>query len=381
MITRLVETFIDLHGYEPIVVSAPGRINFIGEHTDYNNGFVLPAAIDKAMIVAIGGRDDGIINLYSLDFNERKGFSVAEICPQEGWETYILGVVRQLVENGFAICGFNLVFKGNVPVGAGLSSSAALCCSTIYAINELFELGLSKIDMAWLAQKAEHTFAGVKCGIMDQFASLFGRESCAILLDCKTLEYKYIPVSLDGYKIVLMDTMVKHSLKSSEFNNRRFECEQGVNIIRYHYPHVNSLSDVKLEMLEVLENGSKIYQRCRYVVEEIKRVNDACDLLVNNNIHSFGQLMYATHNGLSNLYEVSTTELDFVVQQCLKYKDFIGARMMGGGFGGCVIAIIKEESDHLTRKIGEAYKEKFGIDMESYFIRIEDGVKRIGYKL
>jgi len=378
--TRLVETFIDLHGYEPIVVSAPGRINFIGEHTDYNNGFVLPAAIDKAMIVAIGGRDDGIINLYSLDFDERKEFSVTEICPQEGWETYILGVVSQLVENGFAINGFNLVLKGNVPVGAGLSSSAALCCSTIYAINELLELGLSKIDMAWLAQKAEHTFAGVKCGIMDQFASLFGRESCAILLDCKTLEYKYIPVSLDGYKIVLMDTKVKHSLKSSEFNNRRFECEQGVNIIKNHYPHVNSLSDVKLEMLEVLENGSKIYQRCRYVVEEIKRVNDACDLLVNNNIHSFGQLMYATHNGLSNLNEVSTTELDFVVQQCLKYKDFIGARMMGGGFGGCVIAIIKEESDHLTRKIGEAYKEKFGIDMETYFIRIEDGVKRIGYK-
>jgi galactokinase len=292
-----------------------------------------------------------------------------------------LGVVSQLVENGFAISGFNLVLKGNVPVGAGLSSSAALCCSTIYAINELLELGLSKIDMAWLAQKAEHTFASVKCGIMDQFASLFGRESCAILLDCKTLEYKYIPVSLDGYKIVLMDTKVKHSLKSSEFNNRRFECEQGVNIIKNHYPHVNSLSDVKLEMLEVLENGSKIYQRCWYVVEEIKRVNDACDLLVNNNIHSFGQLMYATHNGLSNLYEVSTTELDFVVQQCLKYKDFIGARMMGGGFGGCVIAIIKEESDHLTRKIGEAYKEKFGIDMETYFIRIEDGVKRIGYKL
>ncbi|HEX5150720.1 MAG TPA: galactokinase [Parafilimonas sp.] len=361
----------------PLIVRSPGRINIIGEHTDYNEGFVLPAAIDKAIYVAISRRDDNEIHLFAGDYNESHVVNTDAVATSEKhWPNYILGVVDQLQKRGFTIGGFNLVIDGDVPLGAGLSSSAAVECATAFALNKLFGLGLTKLEMVQTAQKAEHTFAGVMCGIMDQFASMFGKKDHVIQLDCRSIEYEYEPFELKEYKILLLNTNVKHSLSSSAYNERRQQCEQGVAWIKEHHKDVLSLRDVTMQMLNdhVLPKDELIYKRCKYVVEEIERLLQGCKDLQAGDVKALGKKMFRTHEGLSKEYEVSCKELDFLVDAVKDNPGVIGARMMGGGFGGCTINIIKEDAiDELVNKLKPLYKQAFNKDLDHYIASIEDG--------
>lgn len=363
-----------------LVVRSPGRVNIIGEHVDYNEGFVLPAAIDKAIYVAVSKCADEKINLYSVSFKEKYEVAAADIQPTKTWATYILGVADQLIKRGYKIGGFNLVVDGDVPVGAGLSSSAAVECATVFALNNLFELGIDKMEMVLIAQKAEHTFSGVMCGIMDMFASIFGKKDHVIKLDCKTLVYEYKPFVLDGYKIVLLNTNVEHSLSSSAYNERRRQCEQGVAWVKELHPTVNSLRDVSMEMLDkyVATKDAVVYNRCKYVVEEIQRLLNGCKDLEDGNIAALGKKMFATHEGLSKLYEVSCKEADWLVDAAKNNANVLGARMMGGGFGGCTINIVKDEAiDQLVEKLSQGYKEKMGLELSAYISNIENGTEVI----
>ena len=365
----------------PLIIRSPGRINIIGEHTDYNEGFVLPAAIDKAIYVAIAKRDDDEIHLYAGDYNESHVVNTDAVAISEKhWPNYILGVVDQLQKKGFNIGGFSLAIDGDVPLGAGLSSSAAVECATAFALNELFGLGLTKLEMVKRAQKAEHTFAGVMCGIMDQFASMFGKKDNVIQLDCRSIEYEYEPFELKDYKILLLNTNVKHSLSSSAYNERRQQCEQGVAWVREYHKDVLSLRDVTIQMLNdhVLPKDELIYKRCKYVVEEIERLLQGCKDLQEGDIKALGKKMFRTHEGLSKEYEVSCEELDFLVDAVKDNSDVIGARMMGGGFGGCTINIIKEDAiDELVNKLKPLYKQAFDKDLDHYIASIEDGTSLV----
>jgi len=255
IINKTKASFIEKFQEQPVIFRSPGRVNILGEHTDYNEGFVLPAAIDKNIYIAISKRKDNSINLYATDFDENFKGDITNVKKSNTqWANYILGVVDQLQKKGHVLTGFNAVVDGDVPIGAGLSSSAALECVTIFALNELFELGLNRLSLVPLAQKAEHVFAGVHCGIMDQFASMFGKQDHVIKLDCRSLEYEYVPFKLDGYKILLLNTNVKHNLAASEYNTRRLQCEKGVSIIRQHHPDIKSLRDVTLDMLKQFVN-------------------------------------------------------------------------------------------------------------------------------
>jgi galactokinase len=374
---KVLQDFKKNFNEEPVIVRSPGRVNIIGEHTDYNNGFVLPAAIDKAIYVAVSARNDDKIKLYSGEFDETFETSLAGLKPTDkGWPNYILGVANQLKERGYAIEGFNLAIDGDVPIGSGLSSSAAVECATAFALNEVFKFGIDKKDLAFIGQKAEHTFAGVMCGIMDQFASVFGKKNHVIKLDCQSLDYEYVPLNLEGYKILLLNTNVKHSLGSSEYNTRRAQCEQGVAWVKEHNPEVNSLRDVSMDMLHkyVELKDALIYQRCKYVVEEKERLLTGCEDLKSGDLKSLGRKMFQTHDGLSKEYEVSCRELDFLVDAVRNNPDVVGARMMGGGFGGCTINIVKEEAiDDLVSQLEESYQKSMGKELTAYIAQIEDG--------
>jgi len=272
------------------------------------------------------------------------------------------------------------VIGGDIPRGAGVSSSAAVECAVIFALNELFEWRLDRLTMVKLAQKAENNFVGVKCGIMDQFASMFGKKDAVIKLDCRSLEFEYKPFDMDGFRIVLFDTNVKHSLASSEYNTRRKQCEQGVAMVKEFYPEVQSLRDVTVQMLDehVQQVDDIIYRRCRFIVDEIQRLQHACDDLEKNDIQSFGKKMYLTHTGLSEMYGVSCSELDYLITLVKDEPAVLGARMMGGGFGGCTINLVKEEAiAGLSGKVKKAYQEKFDLDMKIYVASIEDGTALI----
>uniref|UniRef100_UPI001A9784FE galactokinase n=1 Tax=Sabulibacter ruber TaxID=2811901 RepID=UPI001A9784FE len=295
-----------------------GRVNLIGEHTDYNEGFVLPAAIDKEIYFAIAPNGTQEMRAYSFDLNEKGTFSLEQVEPtQTAWANYLLGVVAQLQKAGHAVPGFDLVFGGNIPMGAGLSSSAAVECGLAYALNHLFGYGVEKMDLVKMAQKAEHEYAGVMCGIMDQFASMFGKRDHVVRLDCRSLEYQYFPFDMREYRLVLCDTQVKHSLASSEYNTRRQECETGVAILQKHYPQIHSLRDVTLEMLaqHQAEFDPVVYRRCTYVVQENLRVEEGCLDLERGDLEAFGQKMFASHQGLQHDYEVSCPELDFLAEK------------------------------------------------------------------
>ncbi len=363
-----------------IVVRSPGRINLIGEHTDYNNGFVLPAAIDKAVYVTIEQVSGTKLFLHSVDFNETVEIELNAIKPLPGhWSTYILGVADQFLQKGKQIGGFKLNIYGDVPLGAGLSSSAAVECAVAFALNKLLNAGFSRKELALIAQAAEHTYAGVKCGIMDQFASLFGKKDHVIRLDCRSLEYEYFPLELGEYVIVLFDTMVKHSLASSEYNIRRSQCEEGVMLIGQNYPSVHSLRDATVEMVnECIGEFETAHRRCKYVVEEIDRLQKGCKDLEKGDLKAFGQKMYATHEGLSKDYEVSCKELDYLVEYVKQYDMVIGARMMGGGFGGCSINIIKKDFvEGLVNDLTVAYLKNMGKELKHYMVNIEDGTSVI----
>ena len=370
--------FLELFDTQPILVRSPGRINLIGEHTDYNEGYVMPAAIDRDIVVAIDYSIDDHSTLYSVKHNEFFSFHTSDPARVKSplWANYLLGVVRKFMDVGKVVKSFNCVVDGDVPTGAGLSSSAALECSFAFALNHLHRFHIPKLQLITIAQWAEHNYAGVKCGIMDQFSSMMGLAGKAFVLDCRSLEYRYFPVNLKAVSIVLCDSMVKHSLASSEYNTRRTECEQGVQIIKKHHPQVSSLRDVTLPMLEdyKTEFPEKVYNRCRYVVQENARVLAASKDLENNDLSSFGKKMYDTHNGLSELYEVSCEELDFLVEESKKITGVLGARMMGGGFGGCTINFVQDlEVKDFIAKMSQAYDKRFGVQMNTYVVSIKDG--------
>jgi galactokinase len=377
MIKKITTAFLEKYDEHPRVFRSPGRVNILGEHTDYNEGFVLPAAIDKNIYIAITKRKDDTINLYAADFDESFTIDIKNIKRSATqWANYILGVVDQLQKQGYTFQGFNAVIDGDVPIGAGLSSSAAVECATIFALNELFSLGLDRLKMVPLAQKAEHVYAGVNCGIMDQFASMFGKKDHVIKLDCRSLDYEYVPFKLDGYKIVLFNTNVKHNLASSEYNTRRKQCEQGVSLVRVMHPDVKSLRDVNMDMLKMIVEpvDPLVYQRCKYVVQENERLLGACEDLKRGDIKALGTKMYLTHQGLSYYYDVSCKELDFLVEYVKKIPAVAGARMMGGGFGGCTINLVQEDAiEKLVQDISLAYEEAMGLPLTAYIASIEDG--------
>ena len=390
------------------VVQSPGRINLIGEHTDYNNGFVLPAAIDKSVQVAIAKRKDGAIHMHAIDLQE--GVILPTFPLQRhatSWVNYIIGVVAQVQNylesaseltssfssttnknhNSVVILhdlnqGFDICVQGDIPIGAGLSSSAAVECAVIFALNELYSLGLTRMQMAMMTQQSEHAFAGVKCGIMDMFASLHGKINHVMLLDCANLQHTYYPLDLKECEIVLFDTQIKHALASSEYNTRRLECEQGVAILQKKYPTIQTLRDATMQQVEEClavpqEKNSinnKVYQRCKYVVEEIDRVQLAVKDLLAGDIKAFGQKMFDTHDGLSTLYEVSCSELDILVNAVKDNPHVLGARMMGGGFGGCTINIInKGEAPIIINAVKEIYAKQTAHTLQVHQVKIEQG--------
>jgi galactokinase len=379
--TEIKQIFQQHFGEPDLIVRSPGRINLIGEHTDYNLGFVLPAAIDKAIYVAISKRADDYVHLYAGDLHQSFQTHLGSLQPtDQQWPNFILGVADQLIQSGHTLSGFNAVVMGDVPLGAGLSSSAAVECATAFALNTLFELGLDKKAMVLLSQKAENEFVGLQCGIMDMFASMFGKKEHVIQLDCRSLEYVYMPFDTTDIGIVLIDTGVKHSLASSEYNLRRQECEAGVAIIQQKYPEVKSLRDANMDKVnECLASGDPVvYKRCRFVVEEIQRLQDACDDLVKKDMGSFGKKMFATHDGLSQLYEVSCTEADALVDMVRNEPAVLGARMMGGGFGGCTINIVKKDKiDDLIKKVSPLYAVRFGHEPKMYFVNIDNGTSLV----
>lgn len=379
---KLREQFISRFEDSPLIVRSPGRINIIGEHTDYNNGFVLPAAIDKSAYVAISLRNDSEIHLAALDLNETFATRIEELNPigDVNWPNYMLGSAAQFQKNGLEIKGFNAVLLSDVPIGAGLSSSAAIECATIFALNELLGCNLSRITMAGMAQKAEHEFAGVMCGIMDQFASMMGKKDHVIRLDCRSMEYQYEPFKLEGYKIVLFNTNVKHSLASSEYNTRRQECAQAVEQIRQYETAVLSLRDVTESMLDkyVKPKNELIDRRSRYVVQEIERLLTGCLDLRNGDIPALGKKMFETHYGLSEMYQVSCKELDWLVSFVKHNPNVMGARMMGGGFGGCTINLVKEDAiEVLIESLKPAYEKAMNLPLTYYIASIENGTEII----
>jgi galactokinase len=377
----ILQIFKDLYQGEPMLFRAPGRINLLGEHTDYNNGFVLPAAIDREIFFATRPNGTDVCNVYSVDMKEQDSFSLTDPSKSDlAWANYIRGTVQQFVKDQYTISGFDLVFGGNIPLGAGLSSSAALECGTATAINALFELGIPKTSLAFMAQQAEHEYAGVQCGIMDQFASIHGKQANVILLDCQNISHTYHTIDLAECTLLLVNSNIKHSLASSEYNTRRLECEQGLQVIKVVYPQVKSLRDVTAAMLESVKSqlSPVVFDRCIYVVQENDRVQQAVDALLNNDLKLFGLLMYQTHAGLSELYQVSCPELDLLVKLTAERPEVLGSRMMGGGFGGCTLNVV--ETKHLqavTDFLSESYKHVYGKTPEVYPVKIVDGCSQL----
>jgi galactokinase len=365
----------------PRVFSAPGRVNIIGEHTDYNGGLVLPAAIDKAAYLAVGPAAGIKGRWVAVDFSESVEVDVSAVKKNDKrWPNYLLGVIDQFKKAGKDPSAFNAVLASDVPVGAGLSSSAAIETVTAYAINEIERFHYQKLDLALLAQRAEHEYIGVKVGIMDMFASLHGKKGHVIRLDCRSLAFEYVPLELGNYKIVLLDTGVKHELASSEYNLRRQQCEEGVRILKNYYPEVIQLRDVTTDMLEARrkEMDPVTYKRCYYVVEENKRVDKACGALRQGSLDQLGLLLYASHAGLQHDYEVSCRELDLLVKLVRDETFVLGARMMGGGFGGCTINIIHKDSiNALVEKIAPVFKENTGRELQAYEVVTGDGAREI----
>lgn len=378
---RIVEIFEEKFSRNPFIISSPGRVNLIGEHTDYNEGFVLPAAIDKYIYFAVKPNNSDFYNFYSYNFNDNFSTDITNIEPVEKeWVNYLLGVISQVSQSGRKVEGFDCVFGGDIPIGSGISSSAAIECGMAFAINQMFDFMIDKLDLVKFSQKAEHEYAGVKCGIMDQFAVMFGKENFVIKLDCKTLEHKYYPLETIDYKIVLVNSGVKHSLAASEYNVRRQECETGVNILKNHYPNVNSLRDVSLEMLQEhkKEIPAVVFMRCEYVIEENMRLQTAANNLTNEHFETFGKKMYESHEGLKTKYNVSCKELDFLVDLTKTMDYVLGSRMMGGGFGGCTINLVKTQFvDLFEKEIIRKYRTPNNKKPDIIKVVIADGTKLI----
>jgi galactokinase len=375
--SKIKKKFRELFNEEPYLFRSPGRVNLIGEHTDYNMGFVLPAAIDKSIYVAITPRNDTNCKIFAFDLNDAFEFSIESLKKSgKNWPDYLLGIIDQLKKEGYKFNGFNCVFGGDIPIGAGLSSSAAIEAGLIFALNHVFNLSIDKISLVKMAQKAENEFVGVKCGIMDQYINIFGKKGNVLRIDCRSLESDYFPFNYNNISIVLIDTNISHSLASSEYNQRRRECNDGVKIIKIDHPGIESLRDVSLELLNEFKSNLNpvVYKRCKYVVEENQRLLKACEALSVHDLKTFGALMYKTHEGLAKDYEVSCKELDFLVEILRDDPNVYGSRMMGGGFGGCTINIIENNAiESISKKVKVEYNKRFGMEANIYVTKINGG--------
>lgn len=375
LITGIIQLFHEKFATKPALYFSPGRINLIGEHIDYNDGFVLPAAINKGVYYAIAANNSTVVNFYSVDFDESFSVDIQQVQKAESWKNYVLSVLNEFLLLHKSIQGFDCVIAGDIPRGSGMSSSAAVEGGLAFALNELFACNLDKKELALLCQRAEHNFPAVNCGIMDQFANMMGKKNQVILLDCKNITHRYFPLELGEYEIVLVNSKVHHSLAASAYNERRRQCEEGLQVL-----NKTSFRDVTTS--EVLLCRDKmdeaVFKRCVFVTEEIQRTLNASELLEQNKLSEFGELMYQTHEGLSKLYEVSCAELDFLVDHAKKQADVIGARLMGGGFGGCTINLVHKDSvDDFSKTISTAYQAMFNTEPEIYLVQTSDGTNRI----
>ena len=380
MKTRIAEVFQKQFGGEGAFFASSGRINLIGEHTDYNGGYVFPGAIDKCLMAEIRLNGTDKVRAFSIDCDDYCEFGLEEADkPAALWARYIFGVCRETLKRGGKVEGFDTVLAGDVPLGAGLSSSAALESTYAFAINELFGNKIGSFELARIGQSTEHNYCGVNCGIMDQFASVHGKKDNLMLLNCKTLEYKYYPFNPVGYKLVLLDSCVKHELASSAYNKRRASCENAAAAIRKRHPEVEFLSDAHRLWLEEVkgEIPAEDFLRAEYVIGELQRVLDVCDALERGDYETVGEMMYQTHFGMSKLYEVSCEELDFL-NRLARLHGVTGSRVMGGGFGGCTINLVKEELyDAFIADAKKQFAAKFGHEPKVYDVVISDGARRL----
>ena len=373
---KIEKAFEENFGGKGTVYASAGRINLIGEHTDYNGGFVFPGAIDKVIMADIRANGTDKVNVYSIDLGEKSTFGLTEEeAPEQQWARYIFGVCRETIKRGFTVKGFDAVFAGNVPLGAGLSSSAALESCFAYAMNDMFnDNAIPKFELAKIGQSTEHNYCGVNCGIMDQFASVFGKKDNLIRLDCRSLEYEYFPFKIDGYKLVLVDSVVKHELVDSPYNKRRQSCERVAKRLG-----IETLRDAEMADLEAVKAdiSAEDYMRAKFVIEEKERVLDVCDALNRGDIDTVGKMMYETHRGLSKDYEVSCEELDYL-NDIAKGCGVAGSRIMGGGFGGCTINLVADDKyDHFIAMAREKFNAKYGHEPKIYDVIISDGARKI----
>ncbi len=375
--------FTNTFSTTPLMVRAPGRINLIGEHTDYNDGFVLPAAIGKEIVFAFGKSGHPTkCSIVSIDLNDRYDFSLDELRPVEpnSWQNYILGVVAGIVDSNREINGFNLVFSGNIPQGSGMSSSAALECGTCYGINELFQLNIAKLEMVKISQLAEHKYAGVKCGIMDQFASMMGSRSQAFKLDCRDLSYEHFPVNLENHSLVLINSNVAHDLATSAYNVRREQCEEGVEVLKLAYPNINALRDATMEQLIFVKEkmNEVVFRRCKYIIEENQRVIRFSKSLKSQDMLEAGEILKRAQLGMKEEYEITCPEIDFMTDFANSKDYVLGSRMMGGGFGGCTLnLLVKGKEQDLINELNEIYFDSFKKEISPISIEIVDGVSLI----
>lgn len=373
----ITTSFLEIFSQEPILAFAPGRINLIGEHTDYQEGFVFPAAVAQGIWVGIQKNDTNSANIHSLDFKEDFVFDVTSFSPKKGhWANYVMGVVAQFKQAGYPVKGFNMVFGGTIPVGSGLSSSAALSVSIGTALSGLFEFKIPKKSIALYAQKSEQLFEGLNCGIMDPYASAFGKENHALLLDCRSNSHEEVPIALEKYCLLLVNTKVKHKLADSAYNKRRAACEESVRILSDTFPGIKTLRDLKESELDRVKSilPEDLFPKAKHVILEDARVHQAGESLKKGDLIRFGELMKASHESLSNDYEVSCAELDFLASESWEKDYVLGSRMMGGGFGGCTINLLEEI--HLAdfkNFISDRYQEKFGIEPDFIEVKLSDG--------
>ncbi len=381
---KIEDSYVSLFGKKSdIKIKAPGRINILGEHTDYNNGFVMPSAIDKAIYFSIGKRADSKVCISAIDLNcyfEAEDINDLTNKPND-WSNHLVGVILEIRKLGLAFeNGINVCFGGDIPNGAGLSSSAAVEAGIGFGLNEIFELNLSLLQLAKIAQATEHNYVGVKCGIMDMYASLFSRKNHVIRLDCENLEHDYIPADFKEHTFILVNSGVKHNLADTQYNVRRNQCQTGVEALNKKFGNIRTLRDVNFEQLEQIkfEIDPITFARCNYILDEKERVMLASKALENHDFEKLGEIMNLTHEGLSSMYEVSCSELDFLATEALKIDGVSGSRMMGGGFGGCTLNLIKKEAvADFKEKISLAYQLKFRITPEIYTANLSEGVHKI----
>ena len=379
-IDALKKEFQEYFSGEPRIFRAPGRVNLIGEHTDYNDGFVMPAAIDFYTWVALAPRSDSRVNLRSRSFEGTISFDTNDdLQPMHNWSDYVTGVLDQLRRSGKQISGADIFIHGEVPMGAGLSSSAAIEVATAFALLSENHQAIDRTQLALLCQRAENQFVGMRCGIMDQFISCHGNRGHALMLDCRSLGFKLVPLPTN-VRMVICNTMVKHQHASGEYNERRAACEEGVRILQQYLPKIRALRDVSIADLERHRDKlpGTVHRRCRHVVTENDRVGGAATLLQNDDLAGFGQLMAQSHTSLRDDYEVSCRELDIMVELASKQAGVYGARMTGGGFGGCTINLVaSDQAETFRQRMISSYEQATGLNPQIYISSAADGAAQV----